>query len=76
MSNPDREKLRALCQELAARIQADPVFKALVINDPTGTLSARQLPAEAIPDFLQEVGMGSEVQAYCLHTCSVTGGVS
>lgn len=73
MSNLDREKIRTLCNELAARIQADPAFKAQVISDPTGTLTAHNLPAEAIPDFLQEVGMGTEVQAYCLHTCSVTG---
>lgn len=73
MSNLDREKVRALCNELAARIQADPAFKAQVTSDPTGTLTAHHLPAEVIPDFLREVGMDSEVQAYCIHTCSVTG---
>lgn len=73
MSDLDREKIRTLCNELAARIQADPAFKAQVIDDPAGTLTAHKLPAEVIPDFLQEVGMGAEVQAYCIHTCSATG---
>lgn len=72
MSNLDRAKARALCNELAARIQADPTFKAQVIGDPTGTLNAHNLPVEVIPDFLQEVGLAGEVQAYCVNTCSIT----
>ncbi len=76
MSNVDREKVRALCNELSARMQADPAFKAQVTSDPAGTLTAYNLPAEVIPDFLQEVGIGAEVQAYCIYTCSVTGNLN
>lgn len=73
MSNLDREKVRAQCSELATRIKADPAFKAQVISDPTGTLTAHHLPAEVIPDFLQEVGLAGEVQAYdCTWTCPST----
>ncbi len=73
MSNFDREKVRTQCAELAARIKTDPAFKEQVINDPSGTLTAQHLPADVIPDFLQEVGIAPEVQAYCIYTCSVTG---
>ncbi len=72
MSNLDREKVRTQCAELATRIKTDASFKEQVINDPSGTLTAQHLPAEVIPDFLQEVGLAAEVQAYCIWTCGVT----
>ncbi len=72
MSNLDREAVRRQSAELAAQIKSDPAFKAQVINDPTGTLTAHNLPVEVIPDFLQEVGLAGEVQAYCIWTCGVT----
>ncbi len=70
MSNLDLEKVRLQGRELATRIQNDPAFKAQVIKDPTGVLTAHQLPAEAIPEFLQEVGLAADVQGYtCVLTC-------
>ncbi len=70
MSNLDLEKVRLQCNELAARIQAEPAFKAQVLKDPAGVLTAHQLPAEVIPEFLQEVGLAADVQGYtCVLTC-------
>lgn len=68
------EQARAKGQELLERLRSDPSFRQHVEADPAGTLGAAGLPAHATADFLNDVGIQSDVQGYraCDNTCHWT----
>jgi hypothetical protein len=73
MSTAERydEQARAKGRELAKRIADDPDFRRQVEQDPAGALTGAGLPANAVVDFVNEVGITTEVEGYrmCDHTC-------
>jgi hypothetical protein len=66
------DQARAKGRELADRLQADPACRQAVEADPAATLQAAGLPEHATADFLNDVGIQSEVQGYraCDSTCN------
>jgi hypothetical protein len=69
------EAIRAKASTIAARIKAEPAFKAQLEQDPENTLLGAGLPANAIPDFLAEVQselVGVQGYMECSITCAVT----
>jgi hypothetical protein len=66
------EQAREAATKIASRINADPEFRAQVVNDPESTLVAAGLPAEAVADFLAEENSSADVSGYLVSDCTLT----
>ncbi|MFW6074699.1 MAG: hypothetical protein ACOC9Y_03835 [Chloroflexota bacterium] len=76
--NQDQKQaeVRETAKQIAHRLIDEPNFRDQVKKDPQTALTGAGLPAEAVPDFLREIGAQSddEVSGYgmCTWTCSWT----
>lgn len=76
ISDEHLDAYRALAQQLAQRVQNDPLFRMAVENDPVSALSTEGLPEDLIPIFLRETEVAWDVAGYMdelEHRCFVTG---
>ncbi len=76
--NQDQKQaeVRETAKQIAHRLIDEPDFRDQVKQDPNAALTDAGLPADAVPDFLREIGAqdNDEVSGYgmCSWTCSWT----
>ena len=81
-SQSDLEQARSVAHQIAERIKNSPAYKQQVQDNPVAMLQSEGLHESAVPEFMNQIGIQSDVQGYdqgcgpfaltCDWTCLIT----